>query len=108
MITTANKYDALITLYQSVNVPCKMLTKDELFATHMSDKDTVTSYLMRITKLQNQCVAIKMKIKNKELVPIALNGFSSSWEPFVQGVCAHEKLPNFEKLWDDFIQEELG
>jgi hypothetical protein len=25
---------------------------------------------------------------------------------FVWGVCAHEKLPNFEKLWDDFIQEE--
>jgi hypothetical protein len=32
--------------------------------------------------------------------------FSSPWNPFVQGVCARETLPNFEKLCDDFIQEE--
>jgi hypothetical protein len=43
----------------------------------------------------------------KELVPIALNGFASSWKPFVQGVCAHENLPTFDKLWDDFVQEEI-
>lgn len=28
------------------------------------------------------------------------------WETFVQGVCACENLPNFERLWDDCIQEE--
>lgn len=25
---------------------------------------------------------------------------------FVLRVCARDKLPTFEKLWDDFVQEE--
>jgi hypothetical protein len=45
-----------------------------------------------------------MKVEVKELVPIALNGLHSSWDMFVQGVCAWERLPTFQKLWDDFIQ----
>jgi hypothetical protein len=27
--------------------------------------------------------------------------------PFVQGVCAHETLPKFAKLWIDLVQEEI-
>jgi hypothetical protein len=27
--------------------------------------------------------------------------------PFVQGVCPHETLSNFAKLWIDFVQEEI-
>jgi hypothetical protein len=30
----------------------------------------------------------------------------ASWEPFVKGICARENLPKFERLWDDYIQEE--
>jgi hypothetical protein len=41
-----------------------------------------------------------------ELVNVALNGFTKSWEPFVKGICTWEKLPNWERLWDDCIQEE--
>ena len=37
---------------------------------------------------------------------MALNGFLASWEPFIEGVCARENLPNYERLWDDCIQEE--
>ena len=37
---------------------------------------------------------------------MALNGFPTSWEPFVKGICACEHLPNFERLWDDCIQEK--
>jgi hypothetical protein len=37
---------------------------------------------------------------------MALNGFPASWEPFVKGICARENLPNFEQLWDHYIQKE--
>ena len=33
--------------------------------------------------------------------------FSYSLQPFVKVVHAQDKLPTFEKLWDDFIQEEM-
>jgi hypothetical protein len=83
-----------------------MLLKSKLAITHMSNTNTVTSYLMKIIELRDQLATTGEKIKSEESIPIALNGFSSSWEPFVQGVCAHGLLPNFEKLWDNFILEE--
>ena len=35
-----------------------------------------------------------------------LNGFPSSWDWFVKGICARKKLPKFDKLWTDCTQEE--
>ena len=41
-----------------------------------------------------------------ELVTTNLNGFASSWDAFVQGKCARRKLPKFDQLWTDCVQEE--
>jgi hypothetical protein len=86
-----------------VNISHKMYLRNKLSAICMSDTDIVASYLMKITELRDQLAAIGVKVEDEELVPIALNGFSTSWKPFVQGICAREKLPTFEKLWDDFV-----
>jgi hypothetical protein len=43
-------YEALISLYQSVNVSRKMLLKNKLTSMCMSDTDMVASYLMKITE----------------------------------------------------------
>jgi hypothetical protein len=39
-------------------------------------------------------------------VRTTLNGFSKQWVVFVEDSVAREKLPNWERLWDDFVQEE--
>jgi hypothetical protein len=39
-------------------------------------------------------------------VNVALRGLPKSWEPFVQGICARETVPGFDRLWTDCIQEE--
>lgn len=91
--------DALITLYRCVNISHKIMIKSKLTA------DIVTSYLVNIIKLWDQPATTEMTMENEEMVLVELNGFSSSREPFVQGVCAHEKLPTFEKLKADFIQK---
>ena len=46
------------------------------------------------------------KSEDEELVRIALNDFSKPWDVFVKGVVAREKLPDWKRLWDDFVQEE--
>ena len=38
---------------------------------------------------------------------IALKGFTPEWKPFIKGIVARDKLPHWNRLWDDFIQEEL-
>jgi hypothetical protein len=35
-----------------------------------------------------------------------LNGVSKQWAVFVEGIVARDKLPGWECLWDDFVQEE--
>jgi hypothetical protein len=39
-------------------------------------------------------------------VNVALSGLHESWEPFVQGICAREQLPRFDRLWTDCTEEE--
>ena len=73
-------HDALIILYQSVNINHKMLMKNKFTTTHMSDIDIVAIYLMNITELRDQLVVFGEKIRSEDVVPIALSGFSSSWD----------------------------
>ena len=52
-------------------------------------------------------VAVGEVVDSAKLIRVALNGFSKSWESFVRGIVARENMPNWERLWDDFVQEEL-
>jgi hypothetical protein len=54
----------------------------------MSIYDNVTNYFMRITQLHDHLATIGEKVNDLELVNVALNGFSKSWETFVKVVCA--------------------
>ena len=37
---------------------------------------------------------------------VTLSGLPSSHESFIQSVFGREELPNFDRLWDDCVQEE--
>jgi hypothetical protein len=83
-----------------------MILQNKLRSIEMTRSNTVTSYLMKITQIRDQLAVVGEKVVDAELVNMALNGFPTSWEPFVKGICARENLPTFERLWDDCIQEE--
>jgi hypothetical protein len=53
-------------------------------------------------------VVVGEAMDETELVRTTLNGFTKKWEVFVHGVVAQEKLFDWERLWDDLIQKELG
>ena len=36
-----------------------------------------------------------------------MKGFTKEWKPFIKGVVSRDKLLDWNRLWDDFIQEEL-
>jgi hypothetical protein len=67
----------------------------------------MTSYLTKITQVCDQLVVVGEVVTDEELVRTALNGFSKPWAPFIKGIMARETLPKFDRLWDDFIQEEI-
>lgn len=70
--------------------------------------DNVASYLIEIIKSRDQPGTVGEEVKSEELIYIALNGLSSSWQPFLWGVRAWDKLPTLEKLWEivTWIEEE--
>ena len=63
-------------------------------------------YLTRLTQIRDELGAVGSKTDDEELVWIALNGFSKPWDTFVKDVVARENLPDWQRLWDDFVQEE--
>jgi hypothetical protein len=40
------------------------------------------------------------------MVRTTLNNFTKPWGPFVRGIVAREVMPTWERMWDDFVQEE--
>lgn len=84
----------------------KLSLNNKLRNIKMTKSYAMTSYLLKINQLKDELVAIGDKIEDLELVTVALNGFLSPWEPFIQGICACGKFPLFDDLWDDFVQEE--
>jgi hypothetical protein len=40
------------------------------------------------------------------MVRTTLNNFTKPWGPFFHGIVAREIMPTWERMWDDFVQEE--
>jgi hypothetical protein len=64
-----------------------MILKNKLRECRMTHSDNVTSYLMRITQIHDQLVAIKETVQEAELVNVALN-----WVQQVLGTIHHGHL----------------
>jgi hypothetical protein len=79
----------------------------KLKATKMTKSETIASYLTRITQVRDELAAIGEEVEKTELVRLTLQGLPKNWEVFVEGIIAKENLPDWERLWDDCIQNEI-
>ena len=69
-------WKALCILYQSKNQNRKMGLKEKLRNTKMTDVDTVTTYLTKISQVRDE-LGVGEKVEDEELVTYALNGFTA-------------------------------
>jgi hypothetical protein len=105
--TTRDMWEALKGLFQSKNENRKMVLREKLIDTKMTGSDTVTTYLTRIRQVRDELAAIGETMDDSELVRMTLKGFTKEWTSFIKGIVAREKLLDWSRLWDDFVQEEL-
>jgi len=105
--TAKEMWKALVKLYQSDNQSKKMLLREKLRSTKMEKGESVVTYLTKFTRIRDELAVVGETVDETELVRTTLNGFAKQWNVFVRGVVTQEKLPNWERLWDDFTQEEL-
>jgi hypothetical protein len=75
--------------------------------TKMAKGEGLVHNLTRLTQIRDELGAVGEKIEESELVSVTLNGFSKSCDVFVRGVVAREKLPDWQRLWYDCVQEEI-
>jgi hypothetical protein len=100
--TAKDMWEALTKLYQSDNRRKMMLIREKLKSTKMAKGDYVATYLTKFTRIKDEMATVGETVDETELVRTALNGFTKQWDVFVRGVVARKKLPDWERLWDDF------
>jgi hypothetical protein len=94
-------------LYESSNENWKMVLHDRLRGIHMLEDESVTSFLGRYTQIIDELAAVGEVVNPNSLVRQAMNSFTKPWGPFVRGIVAREVMPTWERMWDDFVQEEI-
>jgi hypothetical protein len=73
----------------------------------MLKTDLVTSYLGRFTHIKDVLASIIEIVDPNFMVRTSLNSFSKPWGPFVRGIVSRELMPTWDRLWDDFVQEDM-
>jgi hypothetical protein len=56
--------------------------------------------------VRDELGAVGEVIPSTELVRTTLNGVAKPWAVFVEDIVARENIPSWDRLWDDFVQEE--
>jgi hypothetical protein len=106
----ANAYEmwaSLCKLYENPNENRKIVLHDRLRGIRMLKDESVTSFLGRYTQIRDELAVVREVVNPNSLVRRAMNSFTKPWGPFVRGIVAREVMPTWERMWDDFIQEEI-
>jgi hypothetical protein len=99
--TPKEMFDALTRLYENKNTNRKLTLRHQLRNVMMNKSEIISNYFMRISQIKDQLATIGDSMDDAELVTTTVNGFPSSWDPFVQGICTRSKFRKFDKLWTD-------
>jgi hypothetical protein len=83
-----------------------MVLREKLKSIKMIKAENVVTYLTRLIQVRDELGAMGEAIVDSDLVRTTLNGASKQWVVFVEGIVAREKLLGWERLLDDFVQEE--
>jgi hypothetical protein len=98
---------SLCKLYESSNENRIMVLHDRLRGIRMLKDESVTSFLGRYTQIRDKLAVLGEIVNPNSLVRQAMNSFTKPWGPFVRGIVAREVMPTWERMWDDFVQEEI-
>jgi hypothetical protein len=105
--TTYEMYEALKNMFKSDNTLRALTLKGQLQSIKMTKGHTYATFFMKMSEIRDRLGAIGEVISDRELVLSTLNNLPKHWEPFLQSINGREKLPTFDHLWTDCIQEEL-
>ena len=84
-----------------------MALKDKLKKIKMEKGDSIPKYLTKFFHCEDEIGSVGVTIDEEDLVSLALLGLPKSWHSYEDSVNGQEKLPRWERLWSDIVQEEI-
>eukprot|EP00253_Pinus_taeda_P004006 PITA_04006 len=100
-------WKALTDLYQSKSDQRKLALKDKLKNIKFEKGGSMPKYLTKFTQCRDELGSVGVTIDDEDLVSLALPSLPKSWHSYQDSVNGREKLPGWERLWSDLVQEEI-
>ena len=104
--TTFDMMKALLNAYEVTNATRTLALKRQLNHIQIKKGESMNSYFLREASLRDELTSIGTNISDTELTLMAIDRLLDSWETFAQGISARDKLPDFNRLKNDCLQEE--
>ena len=96
--TPKDIFNAMTKLYKGNNINMKMILRTQLKDVKMQMSENIQYYFTRISQIKEKLEAIGDNVEEAEVEITTLNGLPSSWDSFVQAICARRKIISFNKL----------
>ena len=100
-------WKALTDLFQSKSDQRKLALKDKLRNIKMEKGDSIAKYLTKFTQCRDELGRVGVTVDEEDMVDLALLGLPKAWHSYQDSVNGREKLPGWERLWADLMQEEI-
>ena len=100
-------WKALTDLFQSRSDQSKLVLKDKLKKIKMEKDDSIPKYLTKFVHCKDELGSVGVTVDDEDLVSLAFLGLPKSWHSYEDFVNGREKLPGWERLWSDLVQEEI-
>jgi hypothetical protein len=97
---------SLCKLYQSSNQNRRWFCLIDSGAFVCSRMSRLLLTLADTLRSRDELATVGEIVDPDSMVRTALISFTKPWGPFVRGIVAREIMPTWERLWDDFVQEE--
>ena len=100
-------WKVLTDLFQSKSDQRKLALKDKLRNIKMEKGDSIAKYLTKFTQCRDELGSVGVTVEEEDMVDLALLGLPKAWNSYQDSVNGREKLPGWEHLWADLMQEEI-
>jgi len=100
-------WKALTHLSQSKSNQRNLALKDKLRNIKCENGYSMPKHLTMFTQCRDELGSVGVTVDDEDLVSLALLGLPKSCHSYQDSINGREKLPGWERLWSDLVQEEI-
>lgn len=83
------------------------MLKDKLRKIECEKSDMISTFLNKLTTYRDELGSVGIMTIDDNMVSLALFSLPKSWHNYEDSVNVKEKLPDWERIWSDLMQEEI-